>query len=137
MSVHGSRVFATWVVSTLTGGGLAARLGMKPASVPSGAGWSVVYPIAGGIVDGTILDPNEDATPDIQVTSASYDATQTLWQSDKVRELLLAAVPATLSDGRDVIFVEPTWPDPTLARDEDVTPPVFFCTDRYSFRTAP
>lgn len=137
MTIHGSRVFATWIVSTLTAGGVTARLGQKPATVATGAGWSVVYPIAGGTTEGTLQNPNEDATPDVQVTSVSYDAAQTLWQVDKVRELLLAAVPATLSDGRRVVFVEPTFADVSLSRDMDVTPPTFYCPDRFSWRTGP
>jgi len=136
MSVHGSRVFAKWVQSTLAGAGITAGLGVKPGSVPAGAGYAVVYPIAGGISDGTIQNPNEDATPDIQVTSVASTAEGALWMVDLVRVTLLAAVPATLSDGRKVIFVEPTFGGPTLIRDDDISPPVWYVPDRFSMRTA-
>ena len=137
MSIHGSRVFARWIKSTLTAGGLTVEIGQKPATVATGAAWSVVYPIAGGTVSGTLENPNEDAVPDIQVTSVSYNAEQTLGQVDRVRALLLAATPAVLADGRSVIFVEPSFADASLARDNDVTPPTFYCRNRFSFRTAP
>jgi hypothetical protein len=136
VSIHGSRVFAAWVVDTLTDGGLAVALGEAPASVPANAGWGAVYPIAGGIVEGSLNEPNSDATPDVQVTSVAYQADQVLWHVDKVRELILAAVPADLSDGRRVTFVEPTWADPTLIRDDQKQPPTFYCPDRFTFRTA-
>lgn len=136
MSLHGSRVFAEWVVATLQAGGVAVALGGKPTTVPAKKGWAAVYPIAGGVVTGSIDDPNSDATPDVQVTSVSYNPGQTLGHVDLVREVLLAAVPADLSDGRRVIFGEPTWSDPTLMRDDDVQPSTWYCPDRFSFRTA-
>lgn len=135
MSLHGNRVFAAWVKSTLAAGGVTVELGVKPKTVPAGSGYSVVYPIAGGVTDGTLENPNEDATPDVQVTSVGSSAEQTLWQVDKVRTVLLAAVPATLSDGRRVVFVEPTFGGPSLFVDNDVQPPVWYVPDRLSFRT--
>lgn len=136
MSIHGSRVFALWVVDVLQDGGLAVALGGRPANVPTASGWGAVYPIAGGTVSGSIDDPNSDATPDVQVTSVSYQADQTLWHVDKVRELLLAALPADLSDGRRVLFGAPSFADVTLLRDNDVDPPTWYSPDRFSFRTA-
>lgn len=136
MSLHGSRVFVKWVVGVLDAGGLEVALGGKPATVPAGSAWAAVYAIAGGTVSGTILDPNSDFTPAVQVTSVAYDPEQTLWHVDKVRELLLAAVPATLTDGRHVVFGEPAFSDPSLIRDNDVSPPAWYCPDRISFRTA-
>jgi len=59
-----------------------------------------------------------------------------MWMVDLVRVTLLAAVPATLSDGRKVIFVEPTFGGPTLIRDDDISPPVWYVPDRFSFRSA-
>lgn len=135
MSLHGSRVFALWVVNVLTGGGLAVALGGKPATVAANKAWGAVYPIAGGTVEGPLGDPHSDSSPDVQVTSSAYNAEQALWHVDRVRQLLLAAVPATLSDGRHVILGEPSFSDPTLARDDDVAPPVWYCPDRLSFRT--
>lgn len=137
MSIHGSRVFALWVVEVLTDGGLAVALGGKPTNVPAGKGWGAVYPLAGGTVDGSIGAPNADATPNVQVTSVSYNPEQALWHADKVRHFLLAAVPASLSDGRRVIYGEPSFSDPTLARDDDVSPATWYCPDRFSFMTTP
>lgn len=137
MSVHGSRIFANWIKSVLVAGSVAAEIGVKPASVPTGAGWAVVYPIAGGVVEGTLDNPNEDATPDLQVTSVGTSAEQALWMVDRVRTLLLAATPATLTGGRRVLNVYIVWPDATLIRDDDTGgPPVWYCPDRFSYRTA-
>jgi hypothetical protein len=136
VSLHNSRVFAEWVKSTLVAGGIAAEIGIKPATVPAGAAWSVVYPIAGGVSDGTLESPSEDATPDIQVTSVARTAAHALEQVYDVRTLILAAIPATLSDGRRILFAEPTFADVSLIPDNDVQPPLYYCPDRFSMRTA-
>lgn len=135
MSSHRSYVFVNWVKSLLIGGGIAAEIGVKPATVPTGAGWVVIYPIAGGIVEGSIDDPYTDVTPDLQIASASYNQGHTLDLVDDVRALIQSSWPAAMSDGRRVLFVEPTFASPQFGRDEDVNPPVFWATDRFSWRT--
>lgn len=137
MTVHGTRIFAQWIVATLDAGGLATELADKPAEATLDNGWAVVWPIAGGTVDGTLAAPNDDATPEVQVTCVAYYKDQTLWVVDRVRTLLAAAVPATLSDGRRVTRFEPVFAQPTLLRDNDVDPPTWYCPDRFAYRTTP
>ena len=135
--IHGSRVFADWVLGVLAGDGLWADLGKKPANVPAGNGWAVVYPISGGVTTGTLEHANEDVTPHIQVTSVGLAAEQALWVADRARALLLGAWPANLSDGRRVIFASTVFGEILLQRDDDSQPPVFYAIDRFIFRTAP
>lgn len=137
MNLHGTRVFALWVVELLTNGGLSVALGAAPATVPANKAWGAVYPIAGGVSDGPMGSPNDDASPDIQVTSVATRPEQTLWHADRVRSLILAAIPATLPDGRRVILGEPSFAIPTLIRDDDAQPPEWYCPDRFSFMTTP
>lgn len=136
MSSHGSYVFTNWLKALLTGDGIAAEIGVKPKTVPAGKGWAVIYPIAGGIVEGTLDNPYEDATPDVQITCAmAQSPSGVIDMVDDIRALIQESWPATLSDGRRVIFVEPTFASPQFGRDEDVSPPVFWASDRFSWRT--
>ena len=146
MSIHGSRVFAQWVVATLRAGGLIVGEAMKPAGVPANAGYAIVYPIAGGRTDGTLDDPNEMAEPRIQVTSygvARYDddtngMQQCQWVVDRVRALLNVALPVTLTDGRKVIQVSYPFADVSVIREDDTAgPPLFYAPDVIEFRTVP
>lgn len=136
-SIHRQAPFVDWVVGVLEGGGLTVGDGVAPKSVPSGAGYVVVYSIAGGVTDGTIDDPNEDASPNIQVTSSSVRPDQCRWLADEVRAALNGAVPADLSDGRRVYWIDFPVASMTMVRDDDVQPPRYSIPDRFELGTTP
>lgn len=136
-TIHKQGPFVDFVITTLTAGGLTVGDGIAPTSVPAGAGFCVVYSIAGGITDGTVDDPNEDASPNIQVTSSSVKPDQCRWLADKVRELINAAVPADLSDGRRVFWLNFPMASMTMLRDDDVQPPRWYVPDRMELGTTP
>lgn len=136
MSIHQSGPFITWVIATLQAGGLTVGDAVAPTSVPTGAGYVVVYSLAGGWTSGSLEAPRSDASPHVQITSSSPNQQQARWLADKVRTILDAAVPATLSDGRKVIWLD--FPDgqPTMGRDDDVQPPRYFMPDEAAMGTA-
>lgn len=136
MSIHRARPFMEWVKAALEAGGLAADIGAPPEGMGPLSAYCVIYPIAGGVVSGTIDNPNEDGLPDIQVSSVARSSRHALEQADDARALLLAAIPATLSDGRKVLFGQPAFVQPNLLPDLDVKPPYYTALDRLSFRTA-
>lgn len=135
MTIHDGRVFSAWAKDVLEDGGLTVGYALAPASVPTGAGYVVVWPIAGGITEGTLDDPNHDATPNLQFSCSSLDPAQSEWLAAKVRTLLEAAVPAELADGRTVMFVEFPFGGETLLRDDDSQPPRYTVPARAQFRT--
>ncbi len=137
MNLHRSRAFTGWVIDVLKAGGLTVGYAQAPPSFPAGAGYVVVYPIAGGTTDGTLNDPLDDAMPNVQVTASSFKPEQTQWLVDKVRGLLAVAVPASLPDGRRVVKVDFPFADVTVGRDDDVQPPRFWAPDRMEFWTTP
>ncbi len=136
MTIHGSRVFIDWVIGVLTAGGLSVGDGVAPTSTPAGSGYVVVYSIAGGITEGSLEDPRSDAAPTFQVTSVGTDPRQVRWLVDRVRSLFNVAVPATLSDGRKVIWLDFPTASASIIRDDDVQPPKYFSPDRFEVGTA-
>ncbi len=136
MTIHSERVFIDWVIDTLTAGGLSVGDGVAPVSTPAGAGYVVVYSIAGGIVEGSLEDPRSDAAPTFQVTSVSTDPRQVRWLVDRVRSLFNVAVPAVLADGRKVIWLDFPTASASIIRDDDVSPPNHYAPDRFDVGTA-
>lgn len=137
MSIHQQGPFVDWVLTVLSDGGLKVGDGIAPDLVPAGEGFCVVYSIAGGVTGGTVDDPNEDASPNVQVTSSSFLPEQTRWLADRVRALLDAAVPAVLSDGRGVYWLNFPMASMTMLRDDDAQPPRFYIPDRFEVGTTP
>lgn len=139
MSIHSNRVFINWLIGVLQAGGLTVGHGARPATIPAGAGYAVVYSIAGGITRGSIDDPRSDVEANVQVTSWSTDDSdgadinQALWVADKVRTLLEAAVPATLTGGRKVIWFDYQMSSPSTGRDDQSQPPGWYAVDRFEF----
>ena len=138
MSIHGERVFVDWVIAVLTDGGLTVGDATAPkCASPTGAGYVVVYSIAGGETMGSVDAPRSDAAANFQVTSVSSDPRQARWLVDKVRSLLDAAVPASLSAGRSVIWLDFPLASPSVLRDDNVQPPNYWAPDRFEVGTTP
>lgn len=136
MTIHSERVFIDWVIGVLSGGGLTVGDGKAPTNPPAGAGYVVVYSIAGGVTSGPLEDPRSDAAPTFQVTSVSTDPRQCRWLVDRVRSLFNVAVPsASLSDGRKVIWLDFPMASVSIIRDDDVQPPTWYAPDRFEVGT--
>lgn len=131
MNIHDERIFIDWVVGVLRDGGLTVGDSVAPTSFPVGSGYVVVYSVAGGVTDGSIDAPLDDASPNFQVTSASFDPGQARWLVAKVRNLLAAAVPAVLAGGRKVLWIDFPMASVTVVRDDDVQPPRYAAPDRF------
>lgn len=138
MSVHQSGPFVEWILATLRADGLVVGYAHKPpdGDIPAGAGYSVVYPIPGGSTSGSIDDPRSDATVAVQITSSGTSPVQASDIADRVRFVLDAAIPATLTGGRRVIFGDFPEGSPAVNRDDAVQSPRYFSPDRFEFGTA-
>ncbi len=136
MNLHDEAAFISWVIGVLQAGGLTVGDGVAPTNVPAGSGYCVVYSIAGGITGGTIMDPNDDAAPNFQVTSSSTHAGQARGLVKKVRNLLATAVPAVIGD-RKAIWINFPMASVTQVVDHDVQPPRFGYPDRFIIGTVP
>lgn len=137
MSIHRSRVFIDWLADLLEAGGLNVGRGEAPATHSAAAGYVVVYSIAGGVTRGSLDAPRSDAEPNVQISAVSLNHDQALALADRARSLVDAAIPATLDDGRRVIWLDYPMASPTLIRDDDVRPPKYTAIDRYEFGTTP
>lgn len=135
VSIHGTRVFTDWVIDVLRDGGLTVGDAIAPTAVLPNAGYVVVYPIAGGVTSGSLESPRSDASPNVQVTSVSTDQRQCRWLADRVRALLDVAVPAALTDGRKVIWLDFPVASMTMVRDDDAQPQNYYIPDRFELGT--
>lgn len=116
-----------------------ADLVVYVGGTPSAAGWSapdkfaVLYPGPGMAVRESLADQRSDFDCTMQITCVGGDPERTLWVADKVRKAL--ASPLTV-EGRSC------WPPedlggPPLARDDDVTPPLWFLPVQYRICSTP
>ncbi|MCX4886042.1 hypothetical protein [Streptomyces sp. NBC_00847] len=123
------------VQAALETAGLTVYVGGMPAST----GWTppdkfaVLYPDPGMAVRESLADERTDFDSTMQITCVGGDPVRSLWVADKVRKAL--AVPLTV-DGRSC------WPPedlggPPLARDDDVTPPLWFLPVQYRICSTP
>lgn len=136
MSIHDERVFIDWVISTLTAADLEVGDGEAPDAPAPLDGYVVVHSIAGGITSGSVEAPRSDAAPNVQVSAFGRSARQARWLVAKVRTTIAAAVPATLTDGRKVIWLDFPMASVTVIRDDDSDPPMFHAPDRFEMGTA-
>jgi hypothetical protein len=106
---------------------------------PTSSGWTspdryaVLYPEPGMAVRESLADDRGDFEAAFQVTCVGGDPVRALWVADRVRRAL--AQPLTVV-GRSC------WPPedlggPPLARDDDVTPPVWYVPVQYRIRSTP
>jgi len=129
---------------TFDGGG--PDLNVNPGA-PGGWGWQgtpgsskflpyrIVYPIPGGLFDGTLGCPSDDASLTWQVTCVGATREQCEWVVDETHASLVEQ-PLTVA-GR---FIDRVWSDMAgggARRDDEVQPPVFIATPRYRVESTP
>jgi hypothetical protein len=130
MSVPSVRTHADAVVDALDGAGVNVGDGKAPEGpLP----YAVVYDIAGPPLSGTLEEPNEDGELVYQVTCVGSTAEQARWMCDKVITTLLAGLTVA---GRRIALVS-IDNTPSVLRDDDINPPVFFATPRFRLKTTP
>lgn len=97
--------------------------------------YRIVYPIPGGLFDGTLGCPSDDASLIYQVTCIGRDRPQCEWVVDQTNEVLVEQT--LIVPGR---YVSRVWADMAgggVRRDDEVQPPVFISTPRYRVESAP
>lgn len=121
------------VVAALTASGLTVYVG----GVPTDTGWSppdkfaVLYPDAGMAVRESLADRRTDFDSTFQVTCVGGSVERALWVADKVRVALAAPISVV---GRTSWRPEELG-GPPVARDDDVTPPLWFLPVQYRFQS--
>ncbi|MGR3870984.1 hypothetical protein ACUXZZ_20620 [Streptomyces graminifolii] len=117
------------VQSALEDVGLTVYLG----GTPSAAGWSppdkfaVLYPDPGMAVRESLADERTAFDSTMQITCVGSSAERALWVAGKVRQALAAGITVA---GRSCWLPEDLG-GPPVARDDDVTPPVYFVPVQY------
>jgi hypothetical protein len=118
----------------------AVPLTVYVGGTPTSSGWvppdkyCVLYPEPGMAVRESLADARTDFNSVMQITCVGGDAERALWVADRVRKAL-AATPLAVA-GRAC------WPPedlggPPVARDDDVTPPVWFVPVQYRICSVP
>ena len=101
------------------------------------APYVVVYPLWRHGSDGPTDDKQADGIYAEQFTCVGRDPEGALWMRDTIRTILTrAALQAEWTDGT-VMFID--WDDGSGAvnRDDDLQPPLFYCTDRIDIGVTP
>ncbi|MFD6025702.1 hypothetical protein [Streptomyces griseoluteus] len=117
----------------------AADLTVYVGGAPSATGWKapdryvVVYPEPGTAVRESLADDRSDFETTMTVTCVGSDWVRALWVADRVRKAL--AVPLVV-EGRSCRRPEDRG-GPPLARDDDVTPPVWYLPVQYWIGSTP
>ncbi|MEU5588031.1 hypothetical protein [Streptomyces chrestomyceticus] len=119
------------VRAALAGAGLAVGLGGAPSPVPAGGRYAVLYPDPGTVGRESLADRRTDLAILFQVTCVGPTAVQCLWVAQQVRRALH---PPLAVPGRS------TWrPEelggPPVARDDDVSPPLYFLPVQYRLQS--
>lgn len=97
--------------------------------------YAIVYPLTGGVFDGTLGNPDSDASLIWQVTCIGATREQCEWTVDTVNALLIGrplAVAARL--------ISRVWADMAgggVRRDDAVQPAVYVATPRYRVESSP
>lgn len=117
------------VQAALTVAGLAVGLGGAP--VPAVTRYVALYPDPGQSVRESLADRRTDLTLMVQATCVGPTAEQALWVADKVRGALAGGLTV---DGR-LVWRPEELGGPPLARDDDVTPPLYFVPIQFQLRS--
>lgn len=116
-----------------------AGLTVFVGGTPTSSGWTppdkscVLYPDAGMAVRESLADARTDFDSTMQITCLGGDPVRALWVADEVRRALAGPL---VVEGRSC------WPPedlggPPLARDDDVTPPVYYLPVQYRICSTP
>ena len=142
MADHDDRAVTAAIITVLTAAGLTVGDGKKP----DGGGWQgvegqsvftpyvVVEPVAGGVTDGSLDDPDEDASPIYLLWAWGRDREQCQWAQAAARTAI-KTTPLAIA-GRSVIRVRID----TLGgarRIDTIQPPLWQSDERYRIDTTP
>lgn len=97
-------------------------------------GYVVLHSIPGGSLDGSIAEPDDDATTLYQVTAVGATREQCEWHADNARQALVGQ--DLEIDGRKTVRISVDVLT-GARRDETVMPVVWISTDRFRVVTTP
>lgn len=115
------------VMGALEGAGLAVGQGGAPSSVPASGRYVALYFDPGTVGRESLADKRTDFSLLFQVTCVAPTATACLWVAQQVRKAFF--VPLAV-EGRMAWRPEELG-GPPVARDDDVSPPLYFLPVQY------
>lgn len=119
------------VVGALVGAGLAVGQGGAPSPVPANKRYAVVYFDPGTVARESLADRRTDLAVLFQVTCVGPTAEQCLWVAQQVRRALHVRLTV---EGRSAFRPEEKG-GPPVARDDDVSPPLYFLPVQYGLNS--
>ena len=126
-----SEVFYNAIVARVATIGKPVGLAVAPAN--NVYPYAVVYPLNDENTEGSLNDPTQAVWWAFQITTVSNGAQGALWMQVKCREALHGHIPAVTGVGTTPIHLTD---GSGLLRDDDVQPPLFYTTDRYTALTS-
>lgn len=126
-----SEVFYAAIVARVATIGKPVALAVAPAN--NVYPYAVVYPLDDEATEGSLNDPTQAVTWAFQVTCVANGAQGAQWLQTKVREVLHGHAPVVTGIGTTPIHLAD---GSGLTRDDDVNPPLFYSTDRFTALTS-
>lgn len=136
--------FTAAIIRALEDDGLIVGDGEAPA--PELWGWQgaveaspfvpyvVVHAMVGGVLDGSMEDPDDDGSPVYQLSAHGITREQCEWVADTARRVMLHE-PLPVAGQRVVRRIVDMLGG--ARRDDEAQPPLFVAADRYRLRTTP
>ena len=122
------------VVAALVAAGLSAEAGRKPADLPTGGRYVVVWPGPSDF-DGPVADPSADVAWGFQLTGVGTSVEQAEWVADDAQTAVLPAG-AVAVPNRAISGLRATHREPAR-RDDDVSPPAWYVAQTYQAFSSP
>lgn len=131
-TVHDPEAFFQAIVTrigTVTG----KEVGLAVAPGNNALPYAVVYPLVDNESQGALNDPTQSVTWAFQVTCVAKGAQGAQWMQREVREALHGHIPVVTGVGTTPIHLAD---GSGILRDDGVSPPLFYSTDRFTALTS-
>lgn len=131
-SVHDPRVFFA-AITTRIASSTSKEVDLARAPANNTYPYAVVYPLDDESSEGALNDPTQIVTWAWQVTCVSDGAAGAQWMQQKVRAALHGFTPTVAGLGTTPIEL---MNGSGITRDDAISPPLFYSTDRFTAYTS-
>lgn len=131
-TVHDPQAFFAAIVARIVAS-TGKEVGLAVAPANNIYPYAVVYPLIDDSSEGALNDPTQAVTWAFQVTCVSNGAAGAQWMQKEVRDALHGHIPTVAGVGTTPIHLAD---GSGITRDDAISPPLFYSTDRFTALTS-
>lgn len=131
-TVHDPQAFFAAIVARIVAS-TGKEVGLAVAPPNNTYPYAVVYPLIDDSSEGALNDPTQAVTWAFQVTCVSNGAAGAQWMQKEVRDALHGHIPVVTGLGTTPIHLAD---GSGITRDDAISPPLFYSTDRFTALTS-